>query len=225
MWIFTTVISKKKRTEKKPHTCSSTLPPDVAGPTCKFCKRRKVKSLQQRKPLGICRRYNFTIPGWQRWWRWWWRWSAQGWWKDALRRVEGLQQVEGRQKQAAEVPSSLSRSPAAASSSPAARQTWDPPVWHLASIESFAFQRLLSPWVLRLVSLTLFAWAFLWISCSSSLTGGTNDLSEKMIMLWRGINFKSSTQHSRALELVLANILREHWWPVLEQGVGWVGGL
>ena len=40
-----------------------------------------------------------------------------------LRRVEGLQQVEGRQKQAAEVPSSLSRSPAAASSSPAARQT------------------------------------------------------------------------------------------------------
>ena len=32
--------------------------------------------------------------------------------------------------------------------------------------------------MLRLVSRTLLAWAFLWISCSSSLTGGTNDLEE-----------------------------------------------
>ena len=33
-----------------------------------------------------------------------------------------------------------------------------------------------TPWVDRRVSLTLLAWAFRWISCSSSRTGGTNDL-------------------------------------------------
>ena len=36
-----------------------------------------------------------------------------------------------------------------------------------------------TPWVDLLVSLTLLAWAFLWISCSSSLTGGTKDLNRK----------------------------------------------
>ena len=35
-----------------------------------------------------------------------------------------------------------------------------------------------TPWVDLLVSLTLLAWAFLWISCSSSRTGGTNDLQK-----------------------------------------------
>jgi len=33
-----------------------------------------------------------------------------------------------------------------------------------------------TPWVERLVSLTRLACAFLWVSDSSSLTGGTNDL-------------------------------------------------
>ena len=34
-----------------------------------------------------------------------------------------------------------------------------------------------TPWVDRRVSLTLLAWAFRWISCSSSRTGGTKDLN------------------------------------------------
>ena len=38
-----------------------------------------------------------------------------------------------------------------------------------------------TPWVDRRVSLTLLACAFLWISCSSSLTGGTKDLQGDMI--------------------------------------------
>ena len=40
-----------------------------------------------------------------------------------------------------------------------------------------------TPWVERRVSLTLLACAFLWISCSSSLTGGTKDLQGDMIRL------------------------------------------
>lgn len=36
-----------------------------------------------------------------------------------------------------------------------------------------------TPWVDRRVSRTRFAWAFLWVSLSSSLTGGTKDLVNK----------------------------------------------
>ncbi len=36
-----------------------------------------------------------------------------------------------------------------------------------------------TPWVDLLVSRTLFAWAFRWVSDSSSLTGGTNDLEKR----------------------------------------------
>ena len=42
-----------------------------------------------------------------------------------------------------------------------------------------------TPWVDRRVSLTLLAWAFRWISCSSSRTGGTNDLQEQKEIRFR----------------------------------------
>ena len=55
-----------------------------------------------------------------------------------------------------------------------------------------------TPWVDRRVSLTLLAWAFLWISCSSSRTGGTNDL-RLQILVWglRGQLERWNTSQSR----------------------------